>query len=523
MLSTHMRRSCLAAGFFLMAIASSRSEPEALRHEAIMAAPVDQVWAAFTTKAGLESWMAAYVDIDLRVGGRMRTHYSREGTLGDGNTIENTILSLEPLRMISIKATKPPEGFPFKTAIERMWTVVRFDDLGANRTRFTVTSMGFGDDEESKKMREFFDKGNAWTVEKLRAKFAPADAEQKTVALEKLLKSLAGSEWTLDEALPNGKTLRGRMAAGEALDGNFIVTDTLLGVGGDAFKHHGHGVFGRDPQGGGMRVWSFGERGSVDGGEVRLIGDNRMAYDWNMQTLDGERSRYYIEEAFVDKDSLRFMLFLLKAGDHPGEKPRNTEPMINVAWKRNTGASASKTEAPAMSAKRIDAEVVVPASLKDVWDAWTTTTGVSTFFAPAANIELRPGGAYEMLFRPDGPKGSQGGEGCAVLTYRPMEMLSFTWNAPPEWPEIRKERTVVVVQLYDLDKSGTRVTLTHLGFGEGKDWDEVHHYFTEAWPVVLGRLQDRFVKGAIDWTAVQRVDEAQAKNEAAKKGANDGR
>ena len=123
-----------------------------------------------------------------------------------------------------------------------------------------------------------------------------------------------------------------------------------------------------------------------------------------------------------------------------------------------------------------------------------------------------------MLFRPDTPKGSQGGEGCTVLTFRPMDMLSFTWSAPPEWPEIRKERTVVVIQLYDLDNSGTRVTLPHVGFGEGQGWDEVHHYFTEVRPVVWGRLKDRFVKGAIDWTAVQRAGEAQAKNEATKKG-----
>ena len=104
-----------------------------------------------------------------------------------------------------------------------------------------------------------------------------------------------------------------------------------------------------------------------------------------------------------------------------------------------------------------------------------------------------------------------------------MAMLLFTGCAPPQWPEIRKKRTVVVVQLHDLDKSRTRVILTHLGFGQGQGWDQVHHYFTEVWPIVLGRLKDRFVKGAINWTAVLRAREALAKNEAAKKGANDGR
>ena len=108
------------------------------------------------------------------------------------------------------------------------------------------------------------------------------------------------------------------------------------------------------------------------------------------------------------------------------------------------------------------------------------------------------------------------------LTNPPPPFFRRTVDAPPQWPEIRKERTVVV-QFHDLDKSGTRVTLTHLGFGEGKGWEEVHQYFTEAWPVVLGRLKDRFVNGPLEWIAVQRAREAQAKTEATKKGANDGR
>jgi glucosamine 6-phosphate synthetase-like amidotransferase/phosphosugar isomerase protein len=36
-----------------------------------------------------------------------------------------------------------------------------------------VRSMGFTDDEESQKMREQFDKGNAWTLKKLQERFAP--------------------------------------------------------------------------------------------------------------------------------------------------------------------------------------------------------------------------------------------------------------------------------------------------------------------------------------------------------------
>jgi uncharacterized protein YndB with AHSA1/START domain len=173
-------------------------------------------------------------------------------------------------------------------------------------------------------------------------------------------------------------------------------------------------------------------------------------------------------------------------------------------------ADSATAETQVMSVKRVEKEIVVPASLKQVWEAWTTPEGAMTFFAPHARVELRSGGPYEMLFSKDAPEGSRGSEGCVVLTYRPMELLSFTWNAPPKWPSIRNARTVVVVQFAELEKDRVKVSLTHLGFGEGAEWDEVQEYFVEAWPVVLGRLQDRFAKGPLNWDEVRRAREARA-------------
>ena len=40
----------------------------------------------------------------------------------------------------------------------------------------------------------------------------------------------------------------------------------------------------------------------------------------------------------------------------------------------------------------IEKEVIVPASLAEVWDAWTTVQGVATFLGPKARIELAVGG-----------------------------------------------------------------------------------------------------------------------------------
>ena len=64
-----------------------------LVHEGMVNAPLAQVWAAYTTQAGLESWMVAHAEIDLKIGGTMKTRYDSKGTVHDSKAIENTILS----------------------------------------------------------------------------------------------------------------------------------------------------------------------------------------------------------------------------------------------------------------------------------------------------------------------------------------------------------------------------------------------------------------------------------------------
>ena len=115
----------------------------------------------------------------------------------------------------------------------------------------------------------------------------------------------------------------------------------------------------------------------------------------------------------------------------------------------------------------ITAGIDVPSSPADVWRAWTTKEGAEAFFAPRCNIDLKPGGPYEMLFDLDAERGKQGGEGMLVLAVQPQRMLAFTWNAPPSMPSVRGQMTHVVVRLLETEKGETRVTLRHDGWGEG--------------------------------------------------------
>lgn len=141
--------------------------------------------------------------------------------------------------------------------------------------------------------------------------------------------------------------------------------------------------------------------------------------------------------------------------------------------------------------RRIVERATVAASPEQVFDALTTAAGIRFFNGIDANVELRIGGRYEWLFDMSQPEGLRGGEGCQILAYLPSSMLAFSWNAPPHLADVRGLRTWVVVMLCPSGAS-TDVELTHLGFGEGAQWDECFSYFGAAWPRVLEVLTRHF-------------------------------
>ena len=156
---------------------------------------------------------------------------------------------------------------------------------------------------------------------------------------------------------------------------------------------------------------------------------------------------------------------------------------------------------PALAQERmLHKQVVVKAPIDAVWQAWTTTEGIKSFFAPDANVEARPDGPFQVYINPFGEPGMKGADDMRVLAVQPPKMLSFTWNAPPSLPEARKQRTVVIVRLEPAGEGQTQVTMNHVGWGDGGEWDKAYAYFDRAWDKVLGNLQKRFAEGPIDWT-----------------------
>lgn len=125
----------------------------------------------------------------------------------------------------------------------------------------------------------------------------------------------------------------------------------------------------------------------------------------------------------------------------------------------------------------------------DAWALWTTSEGLASWWLPDSRVELRPGGFFELYFMTDAPRGTQGSDGCRILSFLPGKMLSFTWNAPPAFDYTRPRHTWVVL-LFEPEGQGTKVLLNHLGWPESEwddqpQWAETFAYFEDAWDKVL--------------------------------------
>ncbi len=158
----------------------------------------------------------------------------------------------------------------------------------------------------------------------------------------------------------------------------------------------------------------------------------------------------------------------------------------------------SATLSPAGAGRAVQVEGNVHAPLAEVWRVFTTSQGAEEFFAQKANIGLAIGGPYEIQFDPNDER--SGTKGLKILSYAPEEMISFQWNAPPDMPVVRNGGTWVVIQLRPLDAYTTHVTITHLGWKDGPEWDQAYAHFQQGWSELMTRLEKRFTDGPVDWT-----------------------
>jgi uncharacterized protein YndB with AHSA1/START domain len=128
-------------------------------------------------------------------------------------------------------------------------------------------------------------------------------------------------------------------------------------------------------------------------------------------------------------------------------------------------------------------ETIIAASPASVFDCWTTSALVSTWACQTAVLQAQPGGAYSLLW--DGR--------WASGVYSAVEdntRLAFSWTAADA-----PGATEVDVSLA-AEADGTRLVLTHGGFGSGGDWDAHRDSLHTFWADALDNLRVTAETGA---------------------------
>jgi uncharacterized protein YndB with AHSA1/START domain len=160
----------VAALALLAAVPHAGAAERAIDKEVTVAAPVEAVWQAWTTKAGIESFFAPEAEVDARVGGAFHIHFDPYAEPGSKGADDMRLMALQPPRMLSFDWSAPP-SLP-EARRQRTFVVVRLAPVDGKTTRVTLHHTGWGDGGEWDRAYAYFDRAWGNVLGNLRERFA---------------------------------------------------------------------------------------------------------------------------------------------------------------------------------------------------------------------------------------------------------------------------------------------------------------------------------------------------------------
>lgn len=107
----------------------------------------------------------------------------------------------------------------------------------------------------------------------------------------------------------------------------------------------------------------------------------------------------------------------------------------------------------------------INAPIEDVWKAWASSASTSKWLTPKANVDFRPGGAFEFFWGDDPAKDST--FGCVLLQIEPEKLLRF-----------------------EQQDNGTLVTAEQAETRNHDDWAAYEDWMSKAWEMALVSLKE---------------------------------
>jgi uncharacterized protein YndB with AHSA1/START domain len=154
--------------------------------------------------------------------------------------------------------------------------------------------------------------------------------------------------------------------------------------------------------------------------------------------------------------------------------------------------SANSPSAQPATGRVLTIAVTIPAPRSEVWHAFATSEGLSTWLTPGAVGDLRPGGEWTAHF----PGGKTGGG--TIVSFIPETELVLSAMAPEQFPTVRATRTRARFR-FESRGQYTLLELEQTGWQNGEEWNQAYEYLVAGNAQLLAQLHRRFVNGPIDW------------------------
>jgi uncharacterized protein YndB with AHSA1/START domain len=137
---------------------AAQAQERSIDRQVVVAAPIEVVWQAWTSKAGIESFFAPEAEVEARVGGAFHVHIDPYAAPGMKGADDMRFMALQQPTMLSFDWNAPP-SLP-EARKQRTFVVVRLAPVDGQSTRVSLHHTGWGDGGEWDKAFAYLDK--AW-------------------------------------------------------------------------------------------------------------------------------------------------------------------------------------------------------------------------------------------------------------------------------------------------------------------------------------------------------------------------
>ena len=139
----------------VLVVLSGMANSKSIEKSAVIAAPIDSVWAAWTTPEGVKSFFAPDCKIELKPGGAYEMYFDSEAPAGQRGSEGCVVKYLNPETELHFTWNAPPHLPDVRK--ERTLVKLYLTALSDSETQVKLVHEGWGEGKEWNKAFEYFD------------------------------------------------------------------------------------------------------------------------------------------------------------------------------------------------------------------------------------------------------------------------------------------------------------------------------------------------------------------------------